>query len=386
MSPIIADLRGAAAAAICALMIASPALADDGPDTDTLQQAVVHVLAAVPADGRQGHFNSGSGFIVAREGYIVTNWHVVAGAEFVSVLLPGESEPRSIEEIYKSGHGAKVLYMSQARDLAVIKIAPVPNPPLTISDAPLSKNMRVYAIGYPGAAEDIFRAPTADPTMTNGVIGRTYSAPLSYSEEVESIPVIQHNAAINHGNSGGPLIDDCGRVIGVNTWGNSDKLMKDASGQAYLGTSDGVYYASNALNLIPFLRANNIPHTVSSDVCRAALIPIYMQQGLLGAVAVVLLALALAFAFRKPRAIVMETVSRSADAVSRRVGVGRTKKHPATVPEARKQTGGDGKKFGKVLFKGRRDAGRYSFDISRETLERTRNGAVIGRLPAASTC
>ena len=368
-----------------------PASADDGPDADRLQQAVVQIWTYAPATERTAAIlATGSGFVVSQDGYIVTNWHVVAGAKYVSVLMPGDAEPKSgsrddIVNLFMKGRQAKVVYVSSARDLAVIKTDKLSVPPLVITDAPLAKNMRVYAIGYPGAAEDIFKAPTADPTLTNGVIGRTYTAPLTFGSEDESIPVIQHNASINKGNSGGPLVDNCGRVIGVNTWGNSDKLVHDASGDVQLEVSAGVFYASNALNLIPFLRANSVPFVLASDTCRASALSAFEQRGIAWALiaSVLLLSFALAL-FRRPRERVLDTVNRSASAVSRRVSgiVGRTPRQPF-VQAAVKPPRSSGMAFQTVRFAGRHDALSQSFDIAREKLVDSRNGVIIGRLASS---
>jgi hypothetical protein len=377
--------------AVALTVCVMPARAEnEGPDTETLQQAVVNVWAAGQPDA-QGHsqLSWGSGFVVSRDGYIVTNWHVVNGAKYLSVLLPGEAEPRSndmgdIRNLFLKGRVARVLFSSQARDLAVIRVETPLNAALTISDAPLAKNTRVYAIGYPGAAEDLFKAPTADPTVTSGVVGRTYSAPLEGGSTQESIPVIQHSATINHGNSGGPLIDDCGRVVGVNTWGDSDRLKQNESGQIYLETASGVYYASNASNLVPFLRSNNIPMDVASDACSPGMVRNTLEYGLIGTLLAAVLLLGAAMAFRKPRVVVMEAVNRSAEAVSRRISR-RTvderagpDRHAPPRPEATARISPGA--FRKLSFRGRSGAARCSFEITRNMLQRTHSGVVLGRL------
>jgi S1-C subfamily serine protease len=374
-----ADLLGIAAAlAICAL----PAGAEDeGPDTETLQQAVVNVWVYGTDAQDHAQVAMGSGFAVSREGYIVTNWHVVKAAKYVSVLLPGEAEPsdgNDLRNLFLKGRTARVLYSSPARDLAVIKVETPLHAALTLSDAPVTKNTKVYAIGYPGAAEDLFKAPTADPTVTSGVIGRAYSAPFHYGDTHESIPVIQHSAYINHGNSGGPLIDACGRVIGVNTWISADEIRKDASGGAQLEANSGVYYASNAVNLIPFLRSNNVPMDVASYGCSPGGMRGTLEYGLIGVLLATVLALALVMTLRKPRVVMMEAVNRSAEAVSRRISRRNADGRAPERPEATARITPGG--FRSLRFKGRDGAARCSFEITRNMLQRTRNGVVLGRL------
>jgi len=147
----------------------------------------------VPQEG------TGSGFIYDTQGRIVTNWHVIEGAEEVEVLLAdGASLPATLV-------GADKYY-----DLAVIRVDPA-----AVSAAPLplaaNTTMRVgqyvLAIGNPFGL---------DQTLTTGVIsalGRTIES----ASGLLVGNVIQTDAAINPGNSGGPLLDSAGRLIGVNT-------------------------------------------------------------------------------------------------------------------------------------------------------------------------
>ena len=147
----------------------------------------------VPQEG------TGSGFMYDTEGHIVTNYHVIEGAEELYVTLPDESSLP-----------AEVVGADPSNDLAVIKIDV---DPAQLHPVPLgeSDNLRVgqfvVAIGNPFGLER---------TLTVGVVsalGRVIESPdNSFIGEI-----IQTDAAINPGNSGGPLLDLHGRVIGVNT-------------------------------------------------------------------------------------------------------------------------------------------------------------------------
>jgi S1-C subfamily serine protease len=148
-------------------------------------------MRPVPQEG------TGSGFIYDTEGHIVTNYHVVAGAESVSVAL-------AAGEVYT----ATVVGADSSNDLAVLRIEAenLPDPiPLGDSDQ-LRVGQFVVAIGNPFGL---------DRTLTVGVIS-------ALSRVIESPDsrfigeAIQTDAAINPGNSGGPLLDLEGRVIGVN--------------------------------------------------------------------------------------------------------------------------------------------------------------------------
>ena len=141
----------------------------------------------------------GSGFIVDRRGYILTNSHVVEGAEEIKVTLTDERSFR-----------AALVGSDRFTDLAVLKIDASRLPALTLADSGrLTVGETVVAIGSPLWIE-------GGPTVTTGVVSA-----LGRSMEEPGLPtlhnMIQTDAAINPGNSGGPLLNLAGEVVGVNT-------------------------------------------------------------------------------------------------------------------------------------------------------------------------
>jgi S1-C subfamily serine protease len=142
---------------------------------------------------------SGSGFLWDKEGHVVTNFHVIQGADAAKVTLADQSS-----------WDAVLVGAEPNKDIAVLKIkadADVLRPlPLGTSND-LQVGQKVFAIGSPFGL---------DQTLTTGVIS-------GLGREIESVTqhpikgVIQTDAAINPGNSGGPLLDSAGRLIGVNT-------------------------------------------------------------------------------------------------------------------------------------------------------------------------
>ena len=147
----------------------------------------------------QTELGLGSGFVYDNEGRIVTNYHVVEGANTIQVtFLDG-----NITEASKVGEGPY-------SDLAVIKVNPqvTTSYPVVLGDSSsLTVGEPVAAIGNPFGLSD---------TMTSGIVsamGRTLDAPGGYV----IIDIIQVDAAINPGNSGGPLVNLQGQVVGVNT-------------------------------------------------------------------------------------------------------------------------------------------------------------------------
>ncbi|MCZ7628659.1 MAG: S1C family serine protease [Microthrixaceae bacterium] len=138
---------------------------------------------------------SGSGFIVDPSGMIVTNNHVVAGAGSLKVLVGGDDKEIS----------AKVLGVSECNDLAVIQLDDEgPWPYLGFSSANPEPPTDVFALGF----------PLGDPeyTATKGVVSKAEADGNTNWASVAS--VIEHDANIQPGNSGGPLVNDAGEVVG----------------------------------------------------------------------------------------------------------------------------------------------------------------------------
>jgi len=182
------------------------------------ERSVVEIVVTTTSDG--GFFGpqtqqaQGSGFVYDTKGHVITNAHVVDGATAVRVLFADGST-----------YAAKVVGTDANSDLAVIRIqAPASQlHPLVLGDsAQVKVGDEVVAAGSP------FGLAT---TVTSGIVSalnREITAP-------DNTPIegaIQTDAAINHGNSGGPLFDAKGRVIGVNSQIESDSGGNDGVGFA----------------------------------------------------------------------------------------------------------------------------------------------------------
>jgi S1-C subfamily serine protease len=140
----------------------------------------------------------GSGFIINQEGQIITNHHVISGSSDVEVTLPDQST-------YK----ATVLVKDPQDDLALIKIEPKKKlPHLALGDSDrLQVGQKVLAIGQPLGLQG---------TLTVGVVS-TVGRDIEGENNQRLEGMIQTDAAINSGNSGGPLLDSQGNVVGINT-------------------------------------------------------------------------------------------------------------------------------------------------------------------------
>lgn len=138
----------------------------------------------------------GSGFILTKDGMILTNNHVIGNAQRLEVMLSDKHK-------YK----ARVLTTDKDHDLALIKIDAPNLVPVTLSDSRnLMVGQRVYAIGNPFGLNG---------TMTRGIISAIRSIRGSEGNPIDD--AIQTDAAVNPGNSGGPLLNSHGEVIGITT-------------------------------------------------------------------------------------------------------------------------------------------------------------------------
>jgi serine protease DegS len=168
----------------------------------------------------------GSAVVVSDDGLLVTNGHIVAGADAIGVEVPGQG----IQD-------ASLLGIDAATDLAVLRLAVPVGPAVSIGEPDqLRPGDVVLAIGNPFGLEQ---------TVSLGVISATGRMHLGLTE-IEDF--IQTDAAINPGNSGGALIDSKGRLVGINT-----AIMSDS------GRSEGVAFA------IPADRVLHVVHEIATN-------------------------------------------------------------------------------------------------------------------------
>jgi S1-C subfamily serine protease len=165
---------------------------------DRLAPSVVTISADISQVGRSGG-SVGTGMIITSDGEILTNAHVVEGATAIRVRLAGETEPRP----------ATLLAADASNDLALLRITGDGFPPVTFADPDSIRiGDEVVAIGF---ALDL----DGEPSVTRGIVsalGRTIS---TSSGALNGL--IQTDAAISSGNSGGPLVNGAGEVVGINT-------------------------------------------------------------------------------------------------------------------------------------------------------------------------
>jgi S1-C subfamily serine protease len=200
---------GSAAPAISTAAVADPALATDEQNNIEVYKAVspgvVYIQSSTMVRDFFGFYarereGAGSGSIIDAQGDILTNYHVIADAQKLTVSFGGGKT-----------YPARVVGKDPDTDLAVIRLLEQPKEPMTVVPLGDSDHLvvgqKVLAIGNPFGL---------DRTLTTGVISGL-QRPIRAENNRQIEGAIQTDAAINPGNSGGPLLDSHGRMIGINS-------------------------------------------------------------------------------------------------------------------------------------------------------------------------
>jgi serine protease Do len=238
------------ALAALALLVPSAALADPA-DIDAASRGVVRVVIVEISGDQVVPVSHGTGFAVGPE-TVVTNAHVVSEASGDDELAIGIVPSDGASAVY-----GRLIAISPRTDLALVRTtSPLRLPPLTIAANASRDSGSVTSVGYPMNVDraqglsisDIFRAQP--PVKSTGS--------LAGRRPTRDFDSLLHTAPIARGSSGGPLLDDCGRVIGVNSFGAESS-----------GAEAEFYFAVSARELLAFLRANSITPQVNGMPCRS---------------------------------------------------------------------------------------------------------------------
>jgi serine protease Do len=218
-------------------------------DVVVAARSVVRV-ALIANDPKQGEYllGHGSGVAVA-PGLIVTNAHVVAPLR--------ESPNITISIVPSSGdqrYPGRLLSSDTRADLALIRMEEGVVEPLSIFTGRPADTGRVAAIGYPGSvdmAENLSASERVRPIPPVRTFGQ-----LSSGRSRRDVDTLLHTAAMARGNSGGPLVDECGRVIGINSFG------------ALAEENDAEFgFAISAREIIPFLQRAEVRPQITTESC-----------------------------------------------------------------------------------------------------------------------
>ena len=214
-----------ALACVLGAVVAAPVYAD-ASDISAAARSVVRIVVFSAAEGQQTIVSIGSGVVVDRNN-VITNAHVVEQARFDDsveiVVVPSDGT---------QSYRATVSAVVARKDLALLQLSSGALVPASIFAGTVSDGADVFAIGYPASVDVALEQSEADvlrpqpPVKTRGTIssGRT-------SKSVESL---LHTAPIAPGNSGGPIVDACGRVVGINSFGS---VANDGGAEFYFAIS-----------------------------------------------------------------------------------------------------------------------------------------------------
>lgn len=234
-----------------ALFMALAGSATAQTSIDEAERGIVRVVVILETQEGRMLYGSGSGFVVAPN-LVVTNAHVVA---------PARQRPEyGVAIVPPAGDGlltARIIRYSPLTELALLEFqGGVDLEPLTISTVEPHAGDGVVALGYPdvdyqGATGADLLRPTP-PSRTSGQIASLRDrAPTG-----DPIPTINHQAVISSGSSGGPLMDECGRVIGVNAWHVSGADTRETRG-----------VSTRVSQLLQFLDEAGVSPNLSDERC-----------------------------------------------------------------------------------------------------------------------
>ena len=283
---IMRKLAAALLAAVLTAALAVPSLAAFNQDT---LNGIVLIRTGAPDENGVMNYWRGTGFFVGEAGedpeYIVTNCHVVEefilagkalGGGELHVLFDQDEE----EEAYLVDYDAE-------KDIAVLRLEEPTDKRVPLQMREPEDSMlgdEVYAVGYPLAADMTVQAvnsfSTSDATVTTGSIGRLLT------ESGTGRRLIQTDTSMSGGNSGGPLVDGNGAVLGINT--------------AASDLDQNLFYAVSIGEILPMLDRNNIPYSLYSASPMSGNTMLYAGIAAVAVVVVIILIAVLARKKKKP--------------------------------------------------------------------------------------
>jgi serine protease Do len=239
---------------LAVLLVLSPWLwsqsCADASDISAASRSVVRVVVYSAADGQRTIVSIGSGVVVAPD-KIITNAHVIEQARYdesvTLLVVPSEGG---------QSYGATLVAALPGKDLALLKVSGDSLVPASFFSGAVPDGSDVFAIGYPASVDIALEQNEADwlrpqtPVKARGSVSSGRSS--------KSIDSLLHTAPIAPGNSGGPLVDACGRVVGINSFGS-------------VSTDGGAefYFAVSVRELSAFLGAQGVAFRTVTGDCRS---------------------------------------------------------------------------------------------------------------------
>jgi hypothetical protein len=236
--------------ALITTMMPSTSLHSANKNIQNARYGVVRVIS-VKEEPDGYYISSGTGFAIGNPGeavsYFITNNHVINyNPEMVMIVLDNLSVEESVLPV-------QVVATWETPDLAILKLeSPITErTPLPLGSATtVEVTQEIYALGFPGVSDGMndeggtYPSTIDDITVTTGTVTKERT-------DFRDTTCVQIDAVINHGNSGGPLLNENGEVVGVNTYG---AVNQDGT------AADGTNYAIYIEYIIEYCIGNNIPY------------------------------------------------------------------------------------------------------------------------------
>lgn len=335
-----------------------------------IEPSMVQIL--VEGGGRQV---GGSGFVVSEEGHVATAFHVIErhvelGWEIFVVESGAAAGTR---------HSAAVAGSFPEEDIAVLKVDGLSRPPVVLSQADtesLPQGMQVFAIGYPGAGGRL--GGDSGTSFTAGLVNRIFVG--AWTADSPRIRIIQHSAATNPGSSGGPVVNPCGQVVGLNTEREMAMLITPTGLPLIYDVIQGVFFASHVSVLAEKLAALEVPYNGSAKVCRVFFgVASTNYPWYAAAVVLAVITLALLLIRHWPRRVVHVVVVGGHTARNGARALGHLILHPRRRGEPRKVTW-------RLHCADAAGGGPIDIVIDEDDLRRAPEGLVIGSDAACDRC
>lgn len=186
-----------------------PAAAAD--DISAASRSVVRVVTVAMMEGEVVGFGHGSGIAISPT-HILTNAHVVESV----ARHPGSVALGVVPSEGEKSYPARLIAMDSRRDLALLELKSGKLPVAAIYTGPIGAGADIVALGYPGNV-DLATARSASDYITPRTPVRS-EGNISNIQAIDGVAALVHTAKISRGNSGGPLVDECGRIVGINTF------------------------------------------------------------------------------------------------------------------------------------------------------------------------
>lgn len=223
-----------------------------------LDPSVVRIFVVGP-----GQIGSGTGFVINREGYVATNFHVIlrhVESDWEIFIADGGVDP-------EHRRAATVVKGFPGEDLAILRVNGLDRSPVQFAefdDDQPAKGSPIFAVGFPVAGDRL--GPVAEASFAPGTVSRLF--PGSWFDAAPTIRIIQHTAPTNPGNSGGPLVNGCGHVIGVNTQREVARVVGPGGMPLITDTIQGVFFSSHSSVLVEKLKELEIRFTGAKEACK----------------------------------------------------------------------------------------------------------------------